>query len=310
MTSNGTAMAGSDYMSASGTVTFFPGQTSQTVMVQVTGDTTNESDETFTVTLSMPTNATLQTATGTGTIQNDDGSSPPPPPSLSSGNVSPAEGNSGTTAFNFPVTLSSASTQTVTVNYMTSNGTAMAGSDYMSASGTVTFFPGQTSQTVMVQVTGDTTNESDETFTVTLSMPTNATLQTATGTGTIQNDDVNSAPDAVNDSVTTDEDTSVSISVLGNDTDPNGDSLSISSVDQPAHGAAAINGTDVTYTPTADFSGTDSFNYTISDGHGGSDSATVTVTVSAVNDPPVGNADSVTVAEDSGSGSRSAHCSR
>src|SRR6266545_3220183 len=121
-------------------------------------------------------------------------SSPPPPPSLSIGNVSQAEGNSGQTAFNFPVTLSSSSTQTVTVSYMTSDGTATAGSDYTMASGTLTFIPGQTSQTITVQVTGDIADELDETLTVTLSNPINATLMGSMASGTILNDDGTSPP--------------------------------------------------------------------------------------------------------------------
>lgn len=183
-TSNGSATAGSDYVGSSGTVTFAPGVTSQTVAIPVTGDTANEPSETFFVTLSSPVNATLGTATGTGTIVDDDTA-----PALAIDSVSTPEGNSGTTAFNFTVTLSAASGQTVTVNYATANGSAVAGSDYGATSGTLTFAPGVTSQTVSVPVTGDVTNESDETFVVTLSSATNAAIGTASGTGTIVNDD-------------------------------------------------------------------------------------------------------------------------
>ena len=78
----------------------------------------------------------------------------------------------------------------VTVQFTTANGTATAGSDYTAASGTLTFAAGSTSQTVTVAVTGDLSVESDETFSITLSNPSaNATLLTATGTGTIINDD-------------------------------------------------------------------------------------------------------------------------
>ncbi|MDY3557349.1 autotransporter-associated beta strand repeat-containing protein, partial [Gemmata sp. JC717] len=111
------------------------------------------------------------------------------PPTVSIGNVTAAEGNSGSTAFTFTVTLSAVSAQTVTVNYATANGTAQTGSDYTSASGTLTFAPGETSKTITVAVTGDTTVEPDETFTVVLSGASNATIATGTGTGTITNDD-------------------------------------------------------------------------------------------------------------------------
>ena len=91
---------------------------------------------------------------------------------------------------------------------------------------------------------------------------------------------VNHSPDAVNDSANTTPNTAVIISVLANDTDPDGDALSVTSVTQPSHGTAVKNGNNtVTYTPANSFTGTDSFTYTISDGHGGSDTATVSVTV-------------------------------
>ena len=90
----------------------------------------------------------------------------------------------------------------------------------------------------------------------------------------------NNAPDAVNDSVTTGEDTAVVVSVLSNDSDPDGDTLSISSFTQGANGAVTDNGNGtLTYTPNNGYTGSDSFAYTIDDGNGGSDTATVDVTV-------------------------------
>ena len=197
-TSNGTATAGADYTATSGTVTFAAGVTSQTVAVKVTGDNTVEPNETFTVTLSNPTGATISKATATGTITNDDAA---PVPTVSISDVTVAEGNSGTSNANFTVNLSSASTTPVTVAYATSNGTATAGADYTATSGTVTFAAGVTSQTVAVKVTGDNTVEPNETFTVTLSNPTGATISKATATGTITNDDV-ATPNPGNNSVT------------------------------------------------------------------------------------------------------------
>ncbi|MGD9620072.1 MAG: Calx-beta domain-containing protein, partial [Mycolicibacterium sp.] len=188
-TSNGTATAGSDYTAASGTVTFAPGVTSQTVNVVVLGDTAVESDETFTVTLSTPTGATISKATATGTITNDD-AAPVTLPSVSIADLSVSEGNGSHGHFMFSVTLDKASPETVTVNYATSNGTATAGSDYVAASGTLTFAPGVTSQMVHVDIIGNAVVEPNETFTVTLSDPTGATLADATAVGTITNDDV------------------------------------------------------------------------------------------------------------------------
>ena len=111
-------------------------------------------------------------------------------PTVSIANATVAEGNSGTGNAAFTVTLSKASSKTVTVGYSTANGTATAGSDYAAASGTLTFAPGVTSQKVNVVVTGDTAVEPTETFTVKLANAANATLGTAAATGTITTDDV------------------------------------------------------------------------------------------------------------------------
>src|SRR5205807_8957514 len=99
------------------------------------------------------------------------------------------EGNSGTTPARFLVKLSSASADPVTVHYTTSNSTATAGSDYTAIAGTATVPAGQTAVAVDVNVTGDTVNEDDETFALTLSGPVGATLGTASATATIGNDD-------------------------------------------------------------------------------------------------------------------------
>ncbi|MDP3859664.1 MAG: Calx-beta domain-containing protein [Stagnimonas sp.] len=183
-TANGSATAGSDYTAKNGTLTFAPGSTSQPITIAVTGDTVDEADETFTVALSAPSNATISTGTGVGTITDDDAT-----PSLSIGNATVTEGNSGSATASFTVSLSAASGQTVTVSYATANGTATAGSDYTAKTGTLTFAPGATSQPVTIAVAGDVADEADETFTVTLSAPSNAGIGTGTGTGTIGDDD-------------------------------------------------------------------------------------------------------------------------
>jgi hypothetical protein len=110
-------------------------------------------------------------------------------------------------------------------------------------------------------------------------------------TFTILKGEVPNNPPAVrDDSAATNEDAAVSIPVLGNDTDPDGDPLTVASVTQPSHGTVTINGGQtVTYTPHANFNGSDSFTYTASDSRGGKSSATVTVAVGPVNDPPVAN---------------------
>ena len=108
----------------------------------------------------------------------------------------------------------------------------------------------------------------------------------------------NDPPVAQDDSGATDEDVPVTIDVLPNDSDPDGDTLSVDCVSQPANGTASNNGNDVTYTPGPDFYGADSFTYTASDGNGGTATATVRVSVATVNDPPVAQDDSDTTDED------------
>ncbi len=110
-------------------------------------------------------------------------------PSLSVADIALNEGNTGSTSATFTVTLSPASSQTVTVSYATANGTATAGTDYTATSGTLTFTAGQTSKTVAVAVLGDTPVEADETLTLALSSTSGATLSRAVGTATIVNDD-------------------------------------------------------------------------------------------------------------------------
>ena len=103
-----------------------------------------------------------------------------------------------------------------------------------------------------------------------------------------------SDPAALNDAAATDEDTPVTIDVLANDSDPDGDALTVSSA-SAANGTVVVNPDDtLTYTPGADFNGSDTITYTVSDGNGGSSSATVAVTVAPVNDAPVANGDTAT----------------
>src|SRR5205085_59670 len=112
------------------------------------------------------------------------------PPSISIDDVTAAEGNAGTTSFTFTATLSVASGKTVTVNFATADGTAtVADSDYVSTSGTLTFAPGVTSQTVTVTINGDTKSEGNETFFVNLAGPANSSILDGQGLGTISNDD-------------------------------------------------------------------------------------------------------------------------
>ena len=298
----GTAASGTDYTAlASGTLTFGAGDTSKSITVSVSGDATDEPDETVVVTLGNASGATVGTGTGTGTITDDDaaptvtlaladdsisenggtttvsatlshpsseatiititpvanayevgslavgldatitiaaGSTANPSdtaaitavdnaadeanrsvtvtgsasntqgigrvtgasltlvdddgePSLAINAPSVTEGDSGSASLNFTVTLSPASAGEVTVDYAEgTGGTAVSGTDYTApASGTLTFAAGDTSGTITVSVTGDSTDEPDETVVVTLGNASGATIGSGTGTGTITDDD-------------------------------------------------------------------------------------------------------------------------
>lgn len=187
-TADATAKEPSDYTAKSGTLNFASEVTTTTVTVLVNGDNIYEGNETYSVNLTSPTNATISgtNGSGTGTITNDDAK-----PVLTINDVTLAEGNSGTTPFTFTVTLSAASGVTTTVNYSTDDDTATQPSDYTAISGTLALSPGVTTTTVTVLVNGDNSYEPDETFDVTLSDPSEATIDSdfKVGTGTITNDD-------------------------------------------------------------------------------------------------------------------------
>ncbi|SOB87695.1 Calx-beta domain-containing protein [Sphingomonas guangdongensis] len=170
----------------SGTVTFAAGASTATITIPVTGDTAFEPDETFTVTLSAPQGgATIAAASATGTITNDDAA-----PTLSIGNATVVEGDSGTTTLVYTVTSSApAGAGGIGFSIATGGGTATAGTDYVAQATTGQIAAGQSSTTFSVVVNGDTTYEQAETVVVTISNPTNATITTAQGTGTITNDD-------------------------------------------------------------------------------------------------------------------------
>ena len=108
---------------------------------------------------------------------------------------------------------------------------------------------------------------------------------------------VNDAPTAQDDSAYTDEAATVRIEALLNDSDPDGDPLRIESVTQPDHGTVTIENGALTYVPNSGFNGVDTFDYTIADAKGGSDTATVILSVAAVNDPPMAQPDSATTDE-------------
>ena len=183
-TVGGTAAEGIDYTRASGTLTFDAGETRQTIEVETTEDSDDEPDEAFTVRLSNPDRATLADDSGSGTIEDDD-DTVNTLPTLSIGDATVIEGETAS----FEVTLTGTSTQTVTVAYETAGGSAVEGTDYTRASGTLTFAVGTTQRTIEVQTSEDSDDEADEAFAVRLTNPNGATLADDSGSGTIEDDD-------------------------------------------------------------------------------------------------------------------------
>jgi hypothetical protein len=187
-TSDGNATsAGGDYVSATGTVTIPAGQVTGTANVTVNGSTVAGPNLFFNLTISAPTDAVLAVLnTGTAFIAN-----PNHAPTLSVNNVAVYAPLTGTATSNFTVSLSSASTQTVTVHYATSDDSAtVVGGDYTSASGTLTFAPGTVSKTIPVTIGGTTIAHPSRNFFISLSSATNAAIVSSTGLDTILDDAV------------------------------------------------------------------------------------------------------------------------
>ena len=185
-TADGTASQPGDYSARSGTLSFAPGVTSLPVKVPVIGDSSDEVDESFNVVLSGAEKAVIGGGTGQGTIIDDD---PGTAKALAIGDVSVHEGDAGTRVAVFTVSLSSASAQSVTVNFATAAGSASKATDFVGKNGTLSFAPGATSATAKIVVVGDTAREGNEVFTVNLSGSSGPVITDATGVGTILDND-------------------------------------------------------------------------------------------------------------------------
>lgn len=182
----GTATSGTDYAAVSSPLVIAAGQTTGTITINPTADSTVEPDETVLIGLSAGTGYTVGSpSSATGTILNDD------QPALSINDVSVNEGNAGTTNATFTVSLSQpAPSGGVSFDIASADGTASAGVDYVASSLTGQTIPaGSSSATFIVLVNGDTLNEPNETFFVNVSNVSGATITDAQGQGTIVNDD-------------------------------------------------------------------------------------------------------------------------
>jgi hypothetical protein len=207
-TTDGSATSADDYTAAGGTLTFNPGVTLLTVPVLTTDDAVNECEEDFSLELTNPiglscAGVSIGTPEAEATINDDD------PVQVSVTAPGPGAEDSSIV---FTVTLDTASTQAVTVDYTTTNGTATSPGDFTPASGTLTFNPGVTLLAVPVAATGDAVNECDETFDLDLTNPSglscaSVSIGTPSATATINDDDA------------------VQVSVTAPDAGPEGDSF-------------------------------------------------------------------------------------
>lgn len=264
--------SGSDLTTVSGTLNFSNSAETQTILVPTTNDSTFEGDETFKITLSSPTGgATITDNEGIGTISDESDA-----PTFSVNDVSAVE----SLDHQFQVSMSGATLFSHNVSYSTTNGTATAGSDYTSTSGSLTFSNGGAPQTVTVSITDDSVFETDETLVLNLDTPTNgAAIGDGSGQGTIENND-NGPPNAENDWVEiVGKFQTAWVYVLNNDSDPNNDPLTITSVTQPTNAIVTIHTNPQRLKVFSKKIGESSFNYTISDGNGGTDTASVSVDV-------------------------------
>ncbi len=204
-TLSGKAINGTDYTTLGGSVTFGVGETTATVTINPITDNIVEGTESIILSLvnGFGYNLSDRSKQALVTISDNLASYVDPQVKVNIGNVSSIEKNSGTTKQTFAVTLDKPSELDVTVDYSTVNGTAKAGLDYVTVEERTLFFAAgdttpsiidaagvKTPQLATVDIIGDLAIEPDETYKVTLSNPTNATLGVKTGTGTILNDDI------------------------------------------------------------------------------------------------------------------------
>ncbi|MEE9491835.1 MAG: Calx-beta domain-containing protein [Gammaproteobacteria bacterium] len=176
-TADSSAIAGTDYTAASGVLSFAAGEASKTISVSITDDAITETAESFTVALSNAVNATLSSASVVVTITDNESA-----PSITVLGMTVTE-SVGTA--NLVLSLSGVSALPVTVDYNMTDGAAVSGTDYLPGTGTITFSPGATQQTLSVSIVDDAISENAEDFQVNLTAATNALIGTSTVSITI-----------------------------------------------------------------------------------------------------------------------------
>jgi 3-phytase len=321
----GDTASANDLIANTQTFTFASGETTKTFTVQTSQDVLFEGNETFTVSLSNPTNGaiiSLSNGTAKGTINNDDSA-----PIFSIVDASATEGN----AINFTVTRTedAQSNQSVNVSTSIATGDTASANDLIANTQTFTFASGETTKTFTVQTSQDVLFEGNETFTVSLSNPTNGaiiSLSNGTAKGTINNDDSapNKKPTLQNFTQNGQEDQIISFGI-GDFTnkgkyqdEDNNDLIAIKVISLPTTGSLTfVNGQQVTvnqeisvndlanvrYNPVANANGNVA-TFTIGAIDNGtpkaeSDPATITINLTPVNDPPIAQNDQLSVSQGS-----------
>lgn len=194
----GTATSGADYQPVSGTLTFLKGETTKTITVQLNGDSIQEPNEAFSVKLSNNDVLAVSKNSGTCTIIDDDAGQPQPTTQFDSAIYTVSE---GAHFKQINIARTGDSSSAASVDYATSDGTAIQHSDYTIALGTLQFAAGETSKTLTLLVTDDAYVEGDETFSLTLSNPVGVTLgaQSVAQVTINDNDSNQNAPNAIDD---------------------------------------------------------------------------------------------------------------
>ncbi|GAA3938222.1 beta strand repeat-containing protein [Litoribacillus peritrichatus] len=291
----GTATNGSDYVTPADTITIVAGQTTSTATLVATSDTLVEANETIIVDITGVNGGFASennTQQQTVTITDDDTATV----TLLVSNSSIAE--AGTSTLTAILNKPTFEDVVISLEYA---GTASA-SDYTKSADAITVTAGQTTGTVTLTAVQDSTEESDETIIVDISGVSGGSVSeqgTQQQTVIISNDDNETSSDVA----TVDEDNSIQIDVLSNDQGPGGtlNPASVSIYTAATNGVTSINTANgfITYTPTSDYNGVDTFAYIVNDLQGNTSApTTVTVTVNNVNDAPVAVNDAAAVIED------------
>jgi uncharacterized repeat protein (TIGR01451 family) len=285
-TADGSAITPADYLESTGVVTFAPGDTTETVTVQVVRDAIIENHKQFFVNLTNPGNSTIADAQAQGTIQDDDQGGAAPQLSIADVEEPILETDGDTASATFTVTLTPAAQTPVTVLATAVGGSALADTDFEPTAELLTFAPDDTVETVTVPIRGDNRDESTETFGVVLSGQLGATLSDGFASASIADDDA--TPELVTEAnlPATEDELSEPFTLAAQDQDE--DELSFEVVRGPAHGelTGPGDGDEVQFEPDPNFNGFDSFEVEVTDGTNAS-RGTYAIEVAPANDVPV-----------------------